>query len=264
MKKVFHAYLWIVFVFISLLCSCTNDLDDRIQLLKQIVEVNVDGTSSTTVLTYNANKISSIDNTVKHSDFIYTGNLITKIEETNKVNNHINTLQYTYANNNLVKVTSSDNYVMNYTHNADGTISYEKLTKDSNNNDVRVNHGILYFQSANLIKDEMFLDDAGAQILSKKTINLEYDFKNNALQNILGFNKLLNYNTSISVNNSILSIEEFEVRNLDTNQIISSISQYKSEYKYNSGNYPIEIVTEKLFLGNGASLTHFKTTLYYD
>ncbi|TDD94412.1 hypothetical protein [Flavobacterium cellulosilyticum] len=264
MMKIFQAYHWIVFLFLTILCSCTNDIDDHLQLLKQIVEVNVDGSSTTTVLSYDGNKISSIDNNVIRSDFFYTGDLITKIEEFDKVNKHENTLKYIYSNNDLVKIISSDNDVMNYTYNTDGSISYEKLMKNSNNNDVRVFHGILYFLDANLIKDDLIFDDTSDKVLRRKSSTLEYDYKNNALRNILGFNKLLNYYKSISLNNSILSTEVTEVKNLDTNQVISSIKLFKSEYKYKSGGFPIEIISEKVVLGNGGSSIHLKTKLYYD
>lgn len=264
MKKIFQTYHWIVFLFISLLSSCTNDIDDRMQLLKQIVEVNVDGSSSTTVLSYNGNKISSIDNNVTRFNFFYTANLITKTEEINKVSDHVITLQFDYTNDELVKISSSENYVINYVHNADGSVSYEKLAKGSNNNDVKVFHGNLYFKNTNLVKDKMILDKVEGNVLNTKTISFDYDYKINALHNVIGFNKLLNFNKSISLNNNILMTEEFEVENIDTNQVISSIKQYKNDYTYNSVGYPTEIVSEKLFLGNGASLTHSKTILYYD
>jgi hypothetical protein len=43
-------------------------------------------------------------------------------------------LTYTYTNGVLVKVVSSDNYVMIFTHNDDGTVMSEKHTTDINNN----------------------------------------------------------------------------------------------------------------------------------
>lgn len=263
MKKNYQTCLWIVFLFLTLFCSCTNDVDDTIQLVEQIVEVAVDGTSKTTVINYNGNKISSIDNEAKRSDFFYTANLITKIEEIDKANNKTVTLLYTYSNDNLVKITSSENYVVNYIHNSDGSVSYEKLTKDANNNDVKVYHGILYFKNSNLIKDNLVFDNAGTNIISKQTIDLEYDLRNNAFNNVIGFSKLLNYNKSISLNNSVNSTEVSEIKYIDTDQMISSINTFKSDYKYNSGGYPIEITSEKAILDNGLVSNRFKTLLYY-
>lgn len=264
MNKIFKTYTWIVSLFLTVLCSCTNDVESNIQYLRQIDEVSVDGTSNTTVINYSGNKITSIDDAKKRSSFLYTANLITKIEELDKVNSRTVTLQFTYTNNNLTRISSSDNYVLNYIHNADGTVSYEKLTKDSNNNDVKVLHGILYFQSENLIKNDIIFDNAGANVISKKTITYDYDYKINSLRNIIGFSKLLNYDKSISINNNIRSIETTEVKYLSTNQITSSINIYKKEYTYDTNGYPKEIISEKEFLGNGESSKHLKTVLIHN
>lgn len=264
MKKICQTCRWIVFLFLTFLCSCTNDVvNNREQFLRQIIEIAIDGTSNTTFINYDGNKIVSIENDKKRSDFYYTGILITKIEEFDKVTSHLITFEYIYSDTDLEKIISSDNYTMNYIHNDDGSVSYEKLIKDSNNDESRVLHGILYFQNTNLIKDDMILDDAEPNVLSKKTINFEYDFKNNAFHNILGFSKLLNYYELISLNNNIISTEAYEIKNLDTDQVISSINLYKSEYKYDSEGYPKEIVSEKLIFGNWDA-NHLKTLLYYD
>lgn len=96
---------------------------------------------------------------------------------------------------------------MNFIHNANGTVSYEKLTKDIGSNENKVFHGILYFQNENLIKDERVIDDAGVGVLIQNSITLEYDYKNNPLNNILGYNKLLDHFKKISTNNSVSSFE---------------------------------------------------------
>lgn len=252
-------------VFLITLSSCTNENVDQtqVQLLKKIVEISVDGSSNTTLLSYDGNKIVNIDKFDKHSEFYYTGDLITKIVESDKTNQHVNTLQYLYLNGQLSKITSSDNYVINYIHNSDGSVSYEKLTKDSQNKDVKINHGTLNFQSGNLIKDDKFLDDAGQGILAKNSISLEYDYKNNALNNILGFEKLLNYSKTISPNNDVASTETSYVKHLAEDQVISSIKTYNNKYTYNLNGYPTVIVSEK-FLFGGENSNHLKSVLFYD
>jgi hypothetical protein len=264
MKKA-NIIIGILSVFLITLSSCSNENIDQtqVQLLKKVVEVSVDGTSNTTLLSYDGNKIVNIDKFDKHSEFYYTGDLITKIIESDKTNQHVNTVQYLYLNGQLSKITSSDNYVINYIHNSDGTVSYEKLTKDSQNNDVRINHGTLYFQSGNLIKDDKFLDDAGQGILAKNSISLEYDYKNNALNNILGFEKLLNYSKTISSNNDVASTETSYVKHLAEDQVVSSIKMYSNKYTYNLNGYPTVIVSEKLLFG-GQNSNHLKSVLFYD
>lgn len=253
----------IVIVLLMTLCSCTSEPIEQVQFLKKIVEVSVDGTSNTTLLTYDGNKLVTIDKVNQLSKFYYTGDLITKVEELDKTTQHLNTMQYSYSEGQLTKIISSDNYVIKYSHNNDGSVSYEKLTKDSNNNDVKIHHGTLYFQNKNLVKDEKFLDDAGIGVLSKISISLEYDSKNNALHNILGFNKLLDYSKTICLNNSINRAVVTEIKHIDTDQVISAINTYKSKYQYNSNNYPTEIVSENMVLGGNDS-NHLKSQLFYN
>ena len=255
----------ILVVILITLCSCTNESvdQDKVLLLKKIVEVSVDGSSSTTTLTYNGNKIVNIDKLDKLSKFYYTGDLITKIVELDKTTQHVSTLEYSYLEGQLVKITSSDDYVINYSHNNDSSVSYEKLTKDSNNLDVKIYHGILYFQNENLIKDEKILDDAGNGILEKNSISSEYDLKNNALKNILGFNKLLDYSKIVSSNNEITCVESSSVKSVENDQIISEAKRYDSKYQYNSDGYPTEIVSQNIIFG-GTDSKHLKSQLFYN
>jgi hypothetical protein len=264
MKKA-NKIVGILVVVLVTLCSCTNEKVDQnqVQLLKKIVEVSVDGSSTTTSLNYDGNKIVNIDKFDAYIEFYYTGDLITKIVESDKTLQHNNTLNYSYSDGQLIKITSSDNYVINYIHNNDSSISYEKLTKDSNNLDVKIYHGVLYFQGENLIKDDKTLDDAGKGVLVKKSVSVEYDYKNNALHNILGFNKLLDYSKIISSNNAIISAESTSVNNLEDNQIISEVKRFDSKYQYNSNGYPTEIVSQNIIFGDSDS-NHLKSQLFYN
>ncbi len=263
--KNLNKIICLVSVLLITLSSCTNEVVGlvQVQLLKKVVEVSADGSSNTTLLTYDGNKIVNIDKVDKNSTFSYTGDLITKITDLDKSNQHVNTLQYAYTDGELGKITSSDNYVLNYVHNTDGSVSYEKLTKDSNNNDVKIYHGTLYFQNGNLIKDDKILDDAGAGILAENTISKTYDSKNNALSNILGFNKLLDYSTIISSNNGVSSSITSLVKHIDEDQSTSSIKMNLSKYLYDSNNYPTEIVSENILFG-GNNATHVKSQLFYN
>jgi hypothetical protein len=264
MKNSYKLILLVSFVFITL-SSCTNESValSPFQLLKKIVEVYADGTTNTTLIAYEDNKIVTIDKVDKLLKFYYSGVLITKITELNKSNQHVNTLQYDYFNGQLTKITSSDNYVLNYIHNPDGSVAYEKLTKDSNTNDVKIYHGTLYFQNGNLIENDQFLDDTGSGFLSENKKNISYDSKNNALNNILGFNKLLDYSELISLNNPMSSVETSSVKNIGSDQVSSSINLYSSKYSYDSNNYPNEIVSQNILFG-GNEIKHVKSQLFYD
>ena len=262
MKKA-KIIIGIIVVILLTLSSCSTENIDQVPLLTKIVEVSVDGSSNTTTLNYNGNKIVNIDKVDKFSEFYYTDDLITRIVESDKNSQHKNTLNYSYSNGKLVKITSSDNYVINYVHNTDGSVSYEKSTKDLNNNEIKIYHGILYFQNGNLIKDDRILDDAGKGILAKNSVSLEYDYKNNALNNIMGYGKLLNYSKTISYNNDVNRTETSSVKNFAEDQIISSIKTYKSKYTYNLEGYPTIIVSENLLFG-GKNSNHLKSVLFYD
>ena len=264
MKKVIKIVGILVVVVITL-CSCTNEPVEIIQpqLLKRIVEVSVDGSSNTTTFNYNGNKIVNIDKVDAFLEFYYTGNEITKIIEFNKLSKHTNTLQYSYVEVKLVKITSSDNYVLNYIHNNDNTVSYEKVTKDAQNKEVKIYHGTLYFQNDNLVKDEQVLDNIETNILSKKSLNVVYDNKRNALYNILGFSKLLDYSKSISTNNPLNCSETSYVKFIAEDHIISAFKLDKSISIYDTLGYPVEVVSENSIFGANDS-NHLKSQLFYN
>lgn len=84
MEKIIKHIGILVLVLITL-CACTNEpVDQDVPMLKRIVEVSVDGSSSTTTLNYDGAKIVNIDKVDAFLEFYYTGSLITKIVETNK------------------------------------------------------------------------------------------------------------------------------------------------------------------------------------
>ncbi|MDZ4330288.1 MAG: hypothetical protein U0945_06860, partial [Flavobacterium sp.] len=65
-------------------------------MLKKVVETSENGTSETTVYTYNGTEIVSIDGVQKRSDFTYTDGLITKTVILNKTNQLSETIEYSY------------------------------------------------------------------------------------------------------------------------------------------------------------------------
>lgn len=240
---------WVLSIFVLTLFSCSNDTDNSIKLLKKSVTTSADGTSETTLFTYNGNEIVSIDGVKKHADFTYTDGLISKIVMLNKTNQVLETIEYTYVAGQLVRAKSLNNYVINYIHNSDKTVSYEKLSINSGNQEVKMYHGILYFQSENFIKDERILDDTASGVLSKYCVNFDYDSKHNPLYNILGYSKLLNFNEVISSNNSLISTVITSVSKDD--QIISSAKFHKNLFTYDVDNYPTEQVTENAISDDG-------------
>lgn len=253
----------VIIIFLLAFCSCTTETIEQVPVLKKMVEISIDGTSTTTTFAYNGTKIIHIDKPDALSEFYYTGDLITKMVEFTKSNSHKNTFDYSYSNGELVKMISSDNYVVNYVHNNDGSVSYEKLTRDSNSLDVKVYHGILYFQKGNLIKDEKTFDDTGNSVLSQSEVSFVYDTKHNPLLTIQGFDKLLCFQQAISLNNCISWVESYTTKNTNDDQIISSAKRYDNQYQYDSNGYPTEIVSEKNIFGSTDS-KHYKSQFFYN
>lgn len=241
--------------FVFTLTSCTNDTDESFKLLTKVVETTNKGTSQTYLYAYNGNQIVSIDGSEDRTDFTYTEGLITKIVTLNKTNQLLETNEYSYLEGKLVKVESLGNYRINYIHNSDKTVSYEKFTIGSGNQEVKEFHGTLYFENENLIKEERTLDNTTVGITSNYSISFDYDSNNNPLYNILGFKKLLDYMETISSNNSLINTVITTTANGD--QVISSANFYKSSFKYDSDNYPTEQISENENTG------YLKTQYFY-
>jgi hypothetical protein len=247
--------LWVLSVFVLTLYSCSTDNDDSVKLLKKVVETSEAGTSETSLFTYDGTEIVSIDGVQKHTDFTYTDGLITKAVTLNKTNQLLETIEYGYIEGKLVEAESLGNYRINYIHNSDKTVSYEKLTIISANQQVKEFHGTLYFENENLIKEERILDNTASGVLSKYSVSFDYDSNHNPLYNILGYKKILDYNEGISSNNSLISTVITSISKDD--QITSSAKFYKNSYTYDLDNYPTEQVSEN---GNTGYL---KTEYFY-
>lgn len=258
MKKTKNIF-WVLSIFLLTLYSCSNDNDDSLKLLKKVVETSENGTSETTVYTYNGTEIVSIDGTEKRTDFTYTDGLITKRVILNKANQLLETIEYSYLVGKLVEVESLGNYRINYIHNTDKTVSYERF-RISGNQQVKEFHGTLYFENENLIKNERILDTMPVGITSSESITFDYDAKNNPLYNVLGYKNLLDHMETISSNNSLINTVIATTTNGD--QVLSVANFYKSSFKYDSENYPTERVSETAILANG-NTGYLKTQYFY-
>jgi hypothetical protein len=256
-------FFWIVSLFIVTLYSCSTDSTSQAKQLKSFVEVSNDGSTSETVLNYSGSNLASMTSEDKVVTLTYTGQLVTRIVEENSLTQSIVTRDYTYNNGRLVKIVSSDHYETRFTNLDNGVVAYVKVLIATNGDEIGVNHGSLYFVNNNLIKDERFLDDAGVNVVSKETMNYQYDSKINPVHALVGFDKLLDYTSAVSVNNCINFYKETSVHNLVTDQIISSAVGYDSTIQYDEAGYPIENVTSMTLFGNVVS-NHEKTEFFYN
>lgn len=261
MKKAIQ-FLLISFLALAI-TSCSNEDNNQEKLLKRVIEVNQDGSSSTTNFTYNGNQIVNITSETKSETFAYTGDLITRITATDIPNQEVTIFDYIYTNGKLTKVICSENYELNFVHNADGTVSYEKTMLDTNNNEVLVYHGTLSFQGQNAREDERVLDNTATNILSKEEVSFTYDAKSNPLYNITGYSKLLDRFSTISANNAVSSTEINSITYLDTAQGTSSAVQHPRSCLYDNDGYPTEILSNKPVFGD-QNANHLKSLYFYE
>lgn len=236
MKKVKYIFLFLTIISL-VLASCTSeDQDDSVTSLKTIVETSEGGNVTTTSFVYNGAEIASIEDNSSLKTFKYTAGLITAIETTNKSTSVKTSVDYFYMNGDLIKVEATGDYMINYVHNNDGTVSFEKFDISVPNVETKMYHGVLTLSGGNIIKVDRTDDNVAAGVISKYSVTYGYDAKANPLHDIVGYEKLLDQEGIVSLNNYVVSTVETSIES--NGQIISSASYYKNTFEYNNGNYP--------------------------
>ncbi|MCW2118745.1 hypothetical protein [Flavobacterium sp. 7A] len=229
---------WYLSVVLLCFVSCTSDVDDEVKYLKKIEETLDGGTTKITTFQYQGNQIVSIDNEESIQEFTYVTSEITAITTTNKLTSLKNVVNYSYDGDKLKSVESAGDYLVNYSYNTDGTVSFEKFNISIPNVETKIYHGTLYLNNKNVVKEDYVLDDVAVGVISKFSVSYEYDLKINPLHNIMGYEKLLDHKGVISSNNYLIMTEETSFEN--NGQIISSASFYNNSFKYDAANYPVE------------------------
>jgi hypothetical protein len=177
-----------------LLTSCSsddnesNDNTDAV-LLKKTIITDSEGDAVTSIYTYDGNKIVSIvdDSGDVNEYYTYTGNLITKLEYRfpDGSIDQINTYTYNAEGKLVTFVRTQTNYVHKevFTYNADGTVTAESYSGDSESE--------LMEGTVNTIK---FVNGEVSEIISPDASNEEhvytYDTKNNPMKNVIGMDKI--------------------------------------------------------------------------
>ncbi|MBF4466788.1 hypothetical protein [Flavobacterium sp. LC2016-12] len=193
-------------------------------------------------MTYDGNKVVSIDDGTSKRKFIYDGNFIVKqlkfnVDSQGK-ETKVRETTYTYSNGRLTSKISrvsfsesepngADFVKCDYTHNPDGTISCISYMPNSTEIDYT---GILIYKENNLIKrdiDVVSIPDYGHEVDI-----YEYDTRNNPFKNILGFNLILQEINGYGSNNVIKLTRT--IKNTPFYIV------HKANYLYNDSNYPIK------------------------
>lgn len=192
-------------------------------LLKKTVTTDVDGTV-TSVYSYDGNKLTGIANSDGTSEVItYTGDLITewKMYDGTTLDGK-STYEYNNAGH-LVKETEifqGTQYIYNYTHNGDGTISYS-MTESS----------LPGTQTGKYYADRMVI--YGGPTGGNWYYNT-FDTKNNPRKNITGFNKIFfTFNgDGLNPNNNVTSVKRYGDNDVYINTLYSTV------FTYNNSDYP--------------------------
>jgi hypothetical protein len=186
---------------------------------------------------YNGNKIVSAGYTANDKEvYTYTGDFITKIEDFAQEGNISSTNEFTYENGklkvDLLTESSSDKTYISknvYTYKADGTITFVSYSVDPKTKvETKKSEGVLTYSNGNLAKKTEIYGD------NSETITYEYDTKNNPFKNILGYNLLIDFDSTASANNVTKST------NVYTSGGIATTSVYTSVYEYNEKDYPVK------------------------
>lgn len=254
MKKL----LCLLSVILVTFTSCSKDDNESADaassvLLKTRIDIDEDGALYPAKYIYDGNKVSSIteaDGSVMK--YTYTGNVITKIEEFDTKGQLDFTTDYIYENGKMTvsierNVGNDYYYKTEYTHNADGTVSYEGF-KGIDSTGIEQEYGATgkyTFKDGNVLKLEVSYYGA------ESTHIYEYDTKNNPFKNVVGFNLLLD---DAAVNNVIKETSTSgSGSTLKTNTITYS-------YTYDANNYPTEKVVSYL---SGTSIFEEITRFVY-
>ncbi|KAF2082834.1 hypothetical protein [Flavobacterium sharifuzzamanii] len=233
------------------LTSCSKDDDsnnsNNIVLPKTIQFTNLKDLSKNTLstFTYNGNKIVTVSNAGAKSEFTYTGNQITKKVDYVMSNGQLGKVieaSYVYANGKLQSVSGISYgraFKQVYTYNNDGTIKKEAYTIDANGvESLSPESWLLTIANGNLTK---FVTISGTFV---GTHVYDYDAKNNAFKNILGFNLLLDQAITPSLGQKIYSslynIEKDTQSVVIDSQPFTNTVDYNAKYDYNAGGYPVK------------------------
>lgn len=190
MKKIVFLFTVLSTVLMS---SCSNDdssSSSDLVLLKKVIITEAEGKSIVNY-TYNGNKIVSIISDTKEINmyYTYTEDVITKLEFRLPDGSVEQTNMFTYSSDGklttFLRVEFDDDqlrgYKEVYTYNVNGTISVESYNGDDKTQTNK--------SGTSTIK---FLDGEVSEIASTNSPNhkYKYDSKNNAVKNILGFEKI--------------------------------------------------------------------------
>ncbi|RTY89996.1 hypothetical protein EKM01_12870 [Flavobacterium sp. RSP46] len=227
---------------ILMLNSCSSNTETETKpvvsvFVKTIVQTHSPNDIETISHIYDGNKIVSRKNDGGFvSNYSYTGNVITKIEE--RVNNNFqSSKEYTYVDGKVATKVWKRNYdgtnSYTYTYNSNGTVSYKRTQPTG------MNTGVLTITNGNIVKNEVFYNGS-----LSNTYTYEYDAKNNPFKNVLGFNLLLETDEEMFSPNNMI-------------QDGGGSPTFNYILKYNVNGFPTEKKRSDVSSGGSDELTQY-------
>lgn len=239
MKKILCLFTALSTVLISSCSSDDSENETNVILPKTVnyIYSNEPGDNDLSTIVYNGNKIvSTIYSGGDKEVYTYAGSVITKIEDIAKEGNISSKNEFTYENGKLkidllTEISKEKTYISKnvYTHNANGTISFITYSVDPvTKKEEKSSEGVLTYLNGNLINK--------TETYSGNTYNktYEYDSKNSPRKNILGFNLLVDFDTSASINNVTKSTNVYKYGENTTTSVLNTV------YEYNEKGYPVK------------------------
>ncbi|MWB95113.1 hypothetical protein GON26_12140 [Flavobacterium sp. GA093] len=243
-----------------LLTSCSGDDENNTDIdptLPKTITYNYPDfpqENSKSTITYDGNKIVSIEKLGSKTVYTYDGNRIIKQEVFDLLDSEKITkkkdIAYTYENGKLKTRLFREGFTTEYpdgryiyksvyTHTSDDVVSYIYYTVNATTKvETKSSEGNVTYKDGNMVKEQEIIGS------SVSTRVYEYDSKNNPLKNIIGFDLLLN-ETPFSINN-ISKINRTETEFPDP-------VNYIYAYIYNDNNYPVK---QTSFAGDGVSIEY--------
>lgn len=242
--------LCLLSVTLLFLTSCSSDNNESSNLEESLfvkeIAVEYNGKTNTQKISYDINKIKSITfQSGERTNYTYTDNLITKIENLDVKGSLISAMEYKYLNAKIYSCLKINYDILpqyksltKYIYNEDGSVSYQVYKVNVLNGEEQEKDlvsGKFFFKDGNITKEEYYSDS----VLEITTL-YEYDNKNDNFKNILSYNLLLNLMPS--VNNIIKST---------TTTKNGFVGTAFNLYEYNSKGYPttkmVDVVNGKPF-----------------
>lgn len=265
------------FMMIVLLFACSKDsetneelvLDEDALLVKKTIGTLPGGSTFVIDFNYDGNKLVHCDlhGAADEQYYNYTNNLITTINQysSNVLNCEV---KFFYnSGNELIQCTYKDVYFnngesMNYVHNPDGTISYEKYTwNHANTVPVLVKKGKIYASKSESVDVDYM------QVESNPAVTISIlDEKNHPFKNIVGIDKIsfvprkyFGFVANVFYNNWDVTFSNYK-KNVLQSTYNSSVGWYfeTHDYEYNTLNYPIKKITKEI-----GSVELLKTEYFY-